>query len=149
MCIRDRPNATGSVSGVGAGETLHVMVGHSFLLNTKSPLHRVYVLDPAILSSITLSRTQIIVTAMAPGVTSLILVDEAGEAESYVVSSDVDVEGLRVAMAEAMQGNQVSVDGSGERVILSGKVNSDALADSAVKLAGLYTNCLLYTSRCV
>jgi pilus assembly protein CpaC len=133
------PNATGSVSGVGAGETLHVMVGHSFLLNTKSPLHRVYVLDPAILSSITLSRTQIIVTAMAPGVTSLILVDEAGEAESYVVSSDVDVEGLRVAMAEAMQGNQVSVDGSGERVILSGKVNSDALADSAVKLAGLYT----------
>jgi len=37
---------------------------------------------------------------------------------------------------------RLSVDGSGERVILSGKVNSDALADSAVKLAGLYRRML-------
>jgi pilus assembly protein CpaC len=114
------------------------MVGHSFVLDTKSRLRRVYVSDPAILNSITLSPMQIIVTAMAPGVTSLILLDEAGQAESYVVSSDVDVEGLRVALRDAIRGDQVSVEGSGGKVILSGKVN-DAQADTAVKLAALYT----------
>jgi pilus assembly protein CpaC len=138
--LQDRPlpSASSSISRIGAGETLHVMVGHSFVLDNKTRLRRVYVSDPAILNSITLSPTQIIVTAMAPGVTSLILLDEAGQAESYVVSSDVDVEGLRVAMHDAMRGDQVSVQGSGGRVILSGNVN-DAQADSAVKLAALYT----------
>jgi pilus assembly protein CpaC len=133
------PVSMGSFARAGNGETLHVMVGHSIVLNTKTRLRRVYVADPAVLNSITLCPTQIIVTAMAPGVTSLVLLDETGAAETYVVSADVDVEGLRVAMYDAMRGDQVNVEGSGSRVILSGKVTSDAQAEAAVKLAALYT----------
>ena len=62
-----------------------------------------------------------------------------GEAQPYVVSADVDVEGLRVAMSQAMRSNAVSVNGSGGHVVLSGIVGSDAMADTAVKLAGLYS----------
>ena len=134
------PGAQASISRVGAiGETLHVVVGHSIFLNTKFRLHKIYVTDPNILTSYTMSPNQIIVTAMLPGTSSLILQDENGQAQSYVVSSDVDVDGLRVAMTEAMRGDAVRVDGNGGRVVLSGTVTSDALSDTAVKLATLYS----------
>jgi pilus assembly protein CpaC len=134
------PGAAASISRVASGgETLHIIVGHSFFLNTKFRLRKVYVADPAILSSVTLSPNQIIVTAVTSGVSSLILLDEQGQAQSYVVSSDTDVEGLRVAMSEAMRDDMVHVDGSGSRVILSGNVGSTALSDTAVKLASLYS----------
>jgi pilus assembly protein CpaC len=135
------PSAPGSsMSRVAAeGKTLHVIVGHSIFLDTKTRLRRVYVADPSILNSVTLSPNQIIVTAMTPGVSSLTLLDETGQAQSYVISSDVDVDGLRVAMSEAMRGNGVSVNGSGGHVVLSGTVSTDAMADAAVKLAGLYS----------
>jgi pilus assembly protein CpaC len=134
------PGASGSISRVTSGaEMLHVIVGHSLFLNTRSRLRRVYVADPSILNSVTLSPNQIVVTAMASGISSLILLDEAGQAQSYVVSSDLDVSGLRTAMSEAMRGEAVNIEGNGDRVILSGKVDSDAQADTAVKLAGLYS----------
>ena len=132
--------ASGSISRVTSGtELLHVVVGHSLFLNTRSRLRRVYVADPNILNSVTLSPNQIVVTAMASGTSSLVLMDEAGQTQSYVVSSDLDVAGLRVAMSEAMHGDAVNIEGSGDRVTLSGTVSSAELADTAVKLAGLYS----------
>jgi pilus assembly protein CpaC len=65
--------------------------------------------------------------------------DEAGQAQSYVVSADLDVAGLRVAMSEAMHGDAVKIEGSGDLVTLSGTVGSAELADTAVKLAGAYS----------
>jgi pilus assembly protein CpaC len=120
-------------------QTIHVTVGHSFFLDTKPRLRKVYIADPAVLDSITLSPNEIIVTAMAPGITSLILLDEDGHAQSYVVSSDIDVEGLRAAMTQAMRSDSVDVQGRVGRIVLSGKVPTDAASDAAVKLASLYS----------
>ncbi len=140
MAMVSIPGASGGISRVTSGaETLHVLVGHSLFLNTRSRLRRVYVADPNILNSVTLSPNQIVVTAMTSGTSSLILLDETGQALSYVVSSDLDVAGLRVAMTEAMRGNAVDVEGSGNRITLSGQVGSTELVDTAVKLAGLYS----------
>ena len=134
------PKAMISVSRLASeGKALHVTVGHSMFIDTKTRLRRVYVTDPAILNSVTLSPTQIVVTAMSPGVGSLTLMDETGLVQSYVVSADLDIDGLRAAMSEAMRGDAVKVEGSGARVTLSGIVGSDAIADAAVKLAGLYS----------
>ena len=111
--------ANNSISRVASGaETLHVIVGHSLFLNTKLRLRRVYVADPAILNSITVSPSQLLVTAMTPGVSSLILIDESGQAQSYVVSSDLDIQGMRTAISEAMKENTVSVEAAGESSML-------------------------------
>ena len=118
---------------------LHVIVGHAVFLDTKTRLRRVYVADPAVINSVTLTPTEIIVTAMSPGISSLTLLDEAGQAQSYVVSSDIDIEGLRRAMTDQMRGNAVKVEGAGGRVTLSGIVASDAISDSAFKLASMYS----------
>ena len=120
-------------------QTIHVTVGHSFFLDTKARLRKVYIADPLVLDSITLSPNEIIVTAMTPGITSLILLDEDGHAQSYVVSSDIDVEGLRIAMSQAMRSDAVNVQGRVGRIVLSGKVPSSADSDAAAKLASLYS----------
>jgi pilus assembly protein CpaC len=134
------PTTMASVTRAASdAQTLHVMVGHSIFIDTKSRLRRVYVADPAVLNSVTLTPNEIIVTAMVPGISSLTLLDETGHAQSYVVSSDIDMEGLRAAMGQAMHGDVVKIEGSAGRVTLSGIVSSDAIADSAVKLASLYS----------
>jgi pilus assembly protein CpaC len=120
------------------GKPMHVVLGHSVFIDTKTRLRRVYVSDPTVINSVTLSPNQIIVTAMSPGISSLTLLDETGLAQSYVVSSDVDVEGLRAAMFDAMGNDAIRVEGSGSRVTLSGNVASQAVSDAASKLAGLY-----------
>ncbi len=129
-----------SISRVAAeGKTLHVIVGHSIFIDTKTRLRRVYVADPGVLNSVTLTPNEIVVTAMNPGLSSLTLLDEAGQAQSYVVSSDLDIDGLRQTLAQADLGDSVKIDGSGGRVTLSGTVATQAMADNAVKLAGLYS----------
>jgi pilus assembly protein CpaC len=134
------PSGMDSVSRVASeGKTLHVTVGHSIFVDTKTRLRRVYVADPTILNSVTLTPNEIVVTAMNPGISSLTLLDEAGQAQNYVVSSDLDIDGLRQAMGEATRSDSVKVEGSGARVTLSGTLTSQVVADDAVKLAGLYS----------
>ena len=134
------PSGMDSVSRVASeGKTLHVTVGHSIFVDTKTRLRRVYVADATILNSVTLTPNEIVVTAMNPGISSLTLLDEAGQAQNYVVSSDLDIDGLRQAMGEATRSDSVKVEGSGARVTLSGTLASQVVADDAVKLAGLYS----------
>ena len=84
-----------------AGQPLHVLVGRSILLETPRRLKRVYVSNPLIIDSFTSSPTQIVVTAKTPGVSSLILWDEAGQSQTYLVSSDLDVASLQKEIHEA------------------------------------------------
>ncbi len=116
-----------------------MLVGHSLFLNTRSRLSRVYVADPAVLNSVTLTPNQIVVTAITSGISTLVLLDESGQAQSYIVSSDIDVAGLRTAMSEATHNNAVKIDGSGNRITLSGEVSSPEMEKTVLDLAGLYT----------
>jgi pilus assembly protein CpaC len=133
------PGALGSISRNAAlGKPLHVTLGHSLFIDTATRLRRVYVSDPSIITSVTLTPNQLIITGMNPGITSLTLLDEANQAQSYVISSDLDLDGLRAAMGSVVKNDGIKIEGSGGRVTLSGTVPSDAIADSAVKLASLY-----------
>ena len=130
----------GSISrNASLGKPLHVTLGHSLFIDTATRLRRVYVSDPTVITSVTLTPNQLVVTGMNPGVSSLTLLDEAGQAQSYVVSSDLDIDGLRSAMASVAKGEGIKIEGSGGRVTLSGSVPTEAIAESAVKLASLYS----------
>ncbi len=139
LSIASIPGTLNSISrNASTGKPLHIVLGHSIFIDTKTRLRRVYVSDPSVINSVTLSPNQIIVTAMSPGISSLTLLDETGLAQSYVVSSDVDVEGLRAAMFDATGADTIKVEGSGSRVTLTGTVANQAASDAAAKLAGLY-----------
>ena len=126
-----------------ASQSLHVLVGRSLFVKTLSRLKRVYVGDPLVVDSFTSSPTQIVVTAKTPGVSSLILWDEAGRSETYLVSSDLDIASLQREIHEALPNDNIKVEAQQDRVSLSGTVLSDASAEAAVKLAGLYAKSIV------
>ena len=128
-----------SSSTLSVSQPLHILVGQSVFITTVTRLKRVYVSDPTVVDSFTSSPRQIVVTAKAPGVSSLILWDQAGDSATYWVSSDVNVGTLQKEIREALPNDNIRVEGQQDRVSLSGTVFSDASAGAAVKLASLYT----------
>ena len=123
----------------GAPQTLHLVVGRSLFLNTTARLRRVYVSNPAVLDSLTASPYEVVVSAKAAGTGSVVVWTESGESTVYNVCADVDVTGLRQALAEALPGDQIEVESRQGRVFLSGVVGADAEAEAAGNLASAYS----------
>ena len=132
------PNSS-FASSIPAEEATHVVVGRSIFVNTKHRLTRIYITNPAVLDSYTASPNQILVTAKEPGVSSLILWDEAGESQAYLISSDINVEKLRESMKQAMPNETLQVQGIEGRIVLTGTISTEEHSQAAVKLAGLYS----------
>ncbi len=140
MHVATLPDATTALpsSTEFASQPLHVLVGRSIFITTLTRLKRVYVSNPLVVDSFTSSPKQIVVSAKTPGVSSLILWDEAGQSTTYLVFSDLDVASLQREIREALPYDNITVEAQQDRVSLSGTVLSEASADAAVKLAGLY-----------
>jgi pilus assembly protein CpaC len=134
------PDATTALTSTteSASQSLHVLEGRSIFIKTLSRLKRVYVSNPVVVDSFTSSPTQIVVTAKTPGVSSLILWDEAGQSKTYLISSDLDVASLQREIGEALPYENITVEAQQDRVSLFGTVYSDSSSEAAVKLAGLY-----------
>jgi pilus assembly protein CpaC len=139
--VAQLPDSTTPLSSttLSVSQPLHILVGQSVFVTTVSRLKRVYVSDPLVVDSFTSSPRQIVVTGKIPGVSSLILWDEAGNSATYWVSSDMNVGSLQKEIHEALPNDNIRVEGQQDRVSLSGTVWSDASAGAAVKLASLYT----------
>lgn len=133
------PAAGGMGSTASAvGAPLHLVIGHSMFVNTQSRLKRIYVSNPEVLDSYTSSPHQIVITARAPGISSLILWDEDGSSQSYMVNSDVDVADLQTALKQAFPGDTIRAESHGDQIGLAGTVSSQKTDDAAVKLAAMF-----------
>jgi len=121
------------------GKPVHLLLGRSTMFETPRRLKRVYVSNPLVIDSFTASPTQIVVTAKAPGISSLILWDEAGQSQTYLVSADTDVANLQQEIHAAMPDDDIKVEAQQDRISLSGTAWTDASSQAAVKLASLYT----------
>jgi pilus assembly protein CpaC len=121
-----------------ADQSLHVLVGRSIFVTTLSRLKRVYVSNPAVIDSFTSTPRQIVVTAKSPGLSSLILWDEFGQSETYLVSADLDVASLKKEIREALPNDNIAIEAEQDRVSVSGTASSDASSAAATRLAGLY-----------
>jgi pilus assembly protein CpaC len=122
-----------------AGSALHIVIGRSVFINTGARVSRIFVANPAVLESYTVSPHQVVITAKATGVSSLILWDENGRSQSYQVSSDLDVDDLSAALHTAFPADDVHVHGSESRAVLTGNVGTQASSDAVAKLAAIYT----------
>ena len=121
-----------------ASQHIHIVAGHSIIMKTANRLKRVYVSNSAAIDSFTSSPSQIVVTAKAPGVSSLVLWDETGESQTYAVSADVDVANLQKDLRAALPYERVVAEAEQDRISLSGTVTSEASSELAGKLASLY-----------
>ncbi len=128
-----------SISTNSDSKALHVIVGHTFFLNTAARLKRVYIGNPAVLGSLTSDPNEVLVTAKEPGVSSLVIWDETGASSVYTVSSDLAVDDLERSLASALPGERIQVSALAGRIELSGQVANQANADAAMKLAQVYS----------
>ncbi len=117
---------------------LRLTVGHLVFLDTTARVQRIYIANPAVLDSYTVSPNQIVITAKAPGLSSVVVWDQNNESQVYLVSSDIDVEALRLSIRQAMPNEDVQVNGREGKVVLTGTVGTEIISEAAVKLSTLF-----------
>ncbi len=117
----------------------HITLGRSVLIETKHRLAKIYITNPEILDSYTADPTQVIVTAKKTGSSTLLLWDEKGESKTYLFSADLNVDSLRNSMKQILPNENVEVEAREGTITLSGTVGTTQIAESAVKLASVYS----------
>src|SRR4051812_11268268 len=135
-----QPPAADAVQGQ-AGTTnqeVHLLVGHSIVLRTDSRLKRVLVGNPAVLTTSTTSPNELVVTAIAPGPSSLLLWQEDGQSRMVETFADIDVTSLRGAVRRSMPNETVGIEGDEDKVVLTGIATSAATADQIAKMATVF-----------
>lgn len=118
---------------------LHLIVGRSLFLESGEKLRRVYVSNPVVADAMTASPYQVVLTAKAPGTSSLVLWSGDASPKLYTVLADVDVSGLRESLRDALPGEAIQVQAQQGRIHLAGVVGSDAASDEAARLAAIYS----------
>ena len=108
-----------------AEQQIHMTVGRTIFIDTKHRLTRVYVTDPAALNSYTLNPNQVVLTALKTGTSTLLVWDESGASQAYIVSADLDLDSLSKAMKDAFPAESIEVHASEGRVLLTGFVGTE------------------------
>ncbi len=141
--------ASPSIHSASANDVLHVMVGHSMVLTSATPLRRVYIGNPSVLETYTSGTSEVVLTAKAVGASSMVLWDAAGGRRVYAVSADLDPADLRASLDAAFPNSAIHVETGEGRIFLTGSVSTDAASDAAYKMASLYTRDVVNSLRVV
>lgn len=120
-------------------QQIHMVVGRTIFIDTRHRLTRVYVTDPTVLNSYTPSPNQVVLTALKTGTSTLLVWDENGESQSYIVSADLDLGSLSKVMKDAFPAESIEVHASEGRILLTGYVGTEAAYDAAGKMAEQYS----------
>ena len=102
------------------GETFHVLVGKSVIVNVAAPLTRVLSSNPTVIETMATSPTEVVLEGKAPGVSSVILWDNVGHSQVLDVEVDLDVTSLRNAIQRAYPQERLDVEADGGHLVLSG-----------------------------
>ncbi|PYX44318.1 MAG: hypothetical protein DMG79_20950 [Acidobacteria bacterium] len=123
----------------GEGETVHVLVGKSVVINVQAPLTRVLSSNPTAVEAIATSPTQVVVEGKAAGNSSLILWDASGRSQILDVAVDLDIAGLRSAIQRSYPKEQLDVEADAGRLVLTGTASNAHVVEDLSKMAGAYS----------
>src|SRR6266404_8071007 len=121
------------------GETVHVLVGKSVVINVQAPLTRVLSSNPAAVETMATSPTQIVIEGKAAGGSSLILWDSSGRSQVFDVVTDVDISALRNAIQKAYPKENLDVEADAGRLLLTGTASNPRIVEDLGKMAGVYS----------
>src|SRR4051812_35209010 len=138
-------SSTTATERTGATQTVHILVGHSVVLRTDSKLKRVLVGNPAVVSTTTTAPSELGITATAPGSSSVVLWQDDNSSRIVEVFSDMDVSMLRDALHTGFPKESVNAEAEEGRVVLTGTVSSQAVADQIGKMAAPFTKDVVNT----
>ena len=129
----------GATQGAVEGETVHVLVGKSVVINVQAPLTRVVSSNPTAVETLATSPTQVVVEGKAAGSSSLILWDASGHSQIMDVSVDLDIAGFRNAIQRSYPKEQLEVEADGGRLVLTGNASNARIVEDLGKMAASYS----------
>jgi pilus assembly protein CpaC len=121
------------------GETVHVLVGKSIVINVQQPLSRVLSSNADAVETMATSPTQVVVEGKAPGASSLILWGKDGQSQVLDVVADIDIAGLRNAVQKTYPKENLQIEADGPRLLLTGTASNARIAEELGKMAGVYS----------
>jgi len=117
------------------GGHLRVLWGKSLVVNSPERLKRVAVTDPAVASAIIISDRQVLIHGQTPGVVTLMLWNEEDQAQSFDLRVELDLASLREMLSKILPDEPIEVRQSGDSVVLTGVVDSEASLTQAEALS--------------
>ncbi len=123
----------------GEGETVHVLVGKSVVINVQAPLTRVLSSNPTAVETMATSPTQVVVEGKAAGNSSLILWDASGRSQILDVAVDLDIAGLRSAIQRSYPKERLEVEADAGRLVLTGTASNAHIVEDLSKMAAAYS----------
>jgi pilus assembly protein CpaC len=129
------PESTSPNQGVGGSQAVHILVGHSIVIHSEARLRRILNGNPAVVNTDTSAPTELVVTAVAPGSSSLVLWYERGPSRLIEVFADVDISMLRDSVDRAFPHEQLQIEAEENKVMLGGVASSQAVIDQLTKMA--------------
>lgn len=131
--------APGEVKVSSEFESIEVVVGSSRLITMPFSIPRVVIEDPSILSGTPLSKDQILIRALATGVTSIGIIDENDRSYTIEVNVVSDVRQLQVILNHTFPTANITVRPLKESIVLVGTVPNPEMAAQVVDVASQFS----------
>jgi pilus assembly protein CpaC len=133
------PAAEGDfIQGLSADGKLHLLVGRSIVLKTRTPYKRVSVSHPDILGDNEVDATGILVRGNSPGKTQLILWDDHDHTQVVDVVVEYDLPGIRALLRQEFPDADIVPTSANDAIVLKGRVPSLQIAEQATDMVSHY-----------
>jgi pilus assembly protein CpaC len=115
---------------------LSLGVGKSIVIDLPRDIKDVLVADPKIANAVVRSAQRAYIIGAAIGQTNIVFFDSAGQQiAAYDIAVKRDLNGVRAALKQTLPNSDVTIDGLGDGIILTGSVASPIEAQQAGDLA--------------
>lgn len=128
--------ASRSAAGQLNARFLALGIGKSVVVDLPRDVKDVLVADPKIANAVVRSAQRAYIIGAAVGQTNIIFFDSAGQQiAAYDIAVKRDLNGVRVALKQALPNSDIQVEGLGDGVMLSGSVTSAIESQQAQDIA--------------
>jgi pilus assembly protein CpaC len=111
-------------------------VGKSFVIDLPREVKDVLVADPKVANAVVRSTQRAYIIGAAVGQTNIVFFDAAGaQIAAYDIAVKRDLNGVRAALKQSLPNSDLSIEGVGDGVVLSGSAASPVEAQQAVDIA--------------
>jgi pilus assembly protein CpaC len=126
------------IEGLGPDGKLHLLVGRSVVLKTRTTYKRVHVSNPDILGDTEVDATGILLRANSCGKTQMILWDDHDHTQVVDVVVDYDLPAIRALLKEEFPESDIVPTSANDAIVLKGRVSSLQIAEQATDVVGHY-----------
>jgi len=122
----------------GAAQELGLEAGQNRLLILSEEIGRIAVADPNVADLKVVTPTQVLLTAKGVGSTDLTIWNRGNQPLVIALLVTKNLDGLRKQLKELFPGENVTVSGAGELVVLSGEVSDVRMPERMAEVARLH-----------